>query len=236
MAIVRRVLDLSHHNTVTSIPAIKEAGIWGIIHKATEATAYRDPNYPTRKAMFLDAGLLWGAYHFLHPGSITTQVDFFLRTAGVDDTTLYALDWEAASTGTAGEAQAVDFLSQLEAKTGRKGVVYSGNVAKEQIHGINDYLGAHRLWLAQYSSTPSTQESWHNQVWLWQYSDGRAGPTPHGCPGVTGEVDTNSWTDSQDALISQWAGTAVIPPPVEMPTVTITVKSSVPVRLVVVQE
>ena len=122
---------------------------------------------------------------------------------------------EQSSSGTASEADAVNFLELLEQNTGRKGAVYSGNVAKEKIHGDNKYLGSHRLWLAQYSSTCQTQESWHGNVWLWQYSDGQVGPQPHGCPGCTGDVDTNSWTGTQDELIHAWSGYAVEPIPPE---------------------
>lgn len=219
MAIVRRVLDLSHHNTVTDLQAVKDAGIWGIIHKATEGTGYRDDKYPGRKKGFLELGLLWGAYHFVHPGNVQGQVDYFLNYAGIDDTTLYALDWEQSSTGTMNEAQAEEFMHYLEQRTGRKGVVYSGNVAKEQIHGVNTYLGSCRLWLAQYSNTCQTQASWHGDVWLWQYSDGQVGPQPHGCPGVTGYVDTNSWTGTQDELRTEWSGhTEAVAPPDPQPS------------------
>jgi GH25 family lysozyme M1 (1,4-beta-N-acetylmuramidase) len=238
MAIVRRVLDLSHHNVVTNLQTVKSAGIWGIIHKATEGTSYIDSKYAGRKSGFLELGLLWGAYHFFHPGNVKAQLDFFLRVAGIDDHTLYALDWEVSSTGTPNEADAQQFLQYLEAATGRKGVVYSGNVAKEQISGVNAYLGAHRLWLAQYSNNPSTQASWKNNVWLWQYSDGVNGPTPHGCPGVTGEVDTNSWTGTQADLETQWSGKVVAPAPGPTPEpvapTVITISSSVPVTLSVV--
>ncbi len=235
MTINRKVLDLSHHNTITNYQAIKDAGIVGVIHKATEGTGYIDPNYTGRMHDCLEHNLLWGAYHFMHPGNISEQLSFFLAKAGMDDRFLYALDWEASSTGTASMNNAVEFMQLLEAKTGRKGVVYSGNVAKEQITGINSYLGSHRLWLAQYSATPKVQPSWRTW-WLWQYSDGEYGPAPHGCPGVTGLVDTNTWAGTDDELRAQWSGMGAIVPPVELPTVTITVKSSTPIKLVVVQE
>jgi GH25 family lysozyme M1 (1,4-beta-N-acetylmuramidase) len=242
MSIVRRVLDLSHHNTVTNLDTVKQNGIWGIIHKATESTNYKDPDYPGRKKGFLEKGFLWGAYHFFHPGNVQAQVDYFLAYAGLDDQTLYALDWEQSSSGTASEQQAVQFLQYLEQRTGRKGVVYSGNVAKEKIAGDNKYLGSHRLWLAQYSSTCQTQESWHGNVYLWQYSDGEVGPQPHGCPGCTGAVDTNSWTGSLPELQTSWSGLAgePIPPepePEPEPTpdvVTLTLSSDKPVTLAIV--
>lgn len=207
----RKVLDLSHHNTVANFATVKGAGIVGIIHKATEGAGYIDPNYAGRKIEFGKVGMLWGAYHFLHPGSISAQVDHFLSVTGVHDDMLYALDWEASTTGTASAVEAAQFLTLLNAKTGRKGVVYSGNVAKEQIKGKDAYFGSHRLWLAQYGSNPQLQMSW-KAPWLWQYSDGQAGPQPHGCPGVGGDVDTNSWAGTDDELRQQWSGMALQPP------------------------
>lgn len=211
---IRRVLDISHHNTVNDLDAVKDAGIWGIIHKATEGTSYIDNKYAGRKAGFLEIGLLWGAYHFAHPGSVSAQVDHFLRTAGVDDDTVYALDWEASSSGTMSEEGAEEFCRLIEQKTGRKCIIYSGNSAKEEIGGTNTYLGEHRLWLAQYGSSPVPQKSW-SDWWLWQYSDGEVGPGPHGCPGVSGYVDTNSYEEDEETLRAEWSGTgeAVAPPP-----------------------
>lgn len=222
----RKVLDLSHHNTIPSMDdfdRIKAAGILGIIHKATESTNYKDPTYPNRKSAFLERGFLWGAYHFVHPGNVEAQVDYFLAYAGVSNEMLYALDWEASSTGTMNESQAEQFMRLIEQKTGRKGVVYSGNVAKEQISGVNTYLGSCRLWLAQYGSTPTVQESW-DDWWLWQYSDGKVGPQPHGCPGVTGYVDTNSWEGTDAELAAEWSGTGTAPP-VDTPVVNITIQA-----------
>jgi lysozyme len=213
---IRRVLDISHHNTVNDLDAVAAAGIWGIIHKATEGTSYVDDKYAGRKKGFLEIGLLWGAYHFAHPGSVQSQVDHFLKTSGVDDATLYALDWEASSSGTMDEDDAEEFCHLVEEKTGRKCVIYSGNAAKEEIASTNGYLGAHRLWLAQYGSSPAPQESW-SDWWLWQYSDGEVGPGPHGCPGVSGFVDTNSYEDDEAQLRAEWSGTDVsvpVPPPV----------------------
>jgi lysozyme len=88
------VVDLSHHNDVADFGAVKAAGIAGIIHKATESIGFTDKLYADRRGRALGVGLLWGAYHFLRPGSIAAQVDFFLKVATPDNTTLLALDHE----------------------------------------------------------------------------------------------------------------------------------------------
>jgi hypothetical protein len=47
----------------------------------TEATGFADDMYAVRRRDATNAGLLWGAYHFLRPVSISAQVDFFLKIA-----------------------------------------------------------------------------------------------------------------------------------------------------------
>jgi len=61
------VVDLSHHNDVTDFSKVKAAGIVGVIHKSTEGTGFADKMYAVRRGHAIDAGLLWGAYHFLRP-------------------------------------------------------------------------------------------------------------------------------------------------------------------------
>jgi len=205
----RKVLDVSHHNDVTSWQAVRAAGIVGIIHKATEGTGYVDDQYQRRRQQALQAGLVWGAYHFANGSDVQKQVDHFLNVVGIDAGTLYALDWEEDPNGdTMSAGQAKEFLRLIGDRIGEyRCVVYSGNTAKEKLGSHSDeYFGAHRLWLAQYASRHITVQASWSDCWLWQYSDGNIGPTPHGCPGVSGEVDTNSWGGTDDELRQQWAG------------------------------
>lgn len=202
----RKVLDISHWNTVTDWNAVKNAGIIGIIHKSTEGTGYRDPDYAGAKSAAKQHGLLWGTYHFATAQDPQAQVNNFLDTAGIYDDMLYALDWEDYGDNTMSYSQANRFLELCDAQLGEnRTVLYSGNTAKEKISGSDAYFGAHRLWLAQYGSNPTCQQSW-STYWLWQYSDGQVGPSPHGCPGVSGDVDTNSWPSSDAALAEEWSG------------------------------
>lgn len=206
--IVRKVIDISHWNTVTSFPAIKDAGIIGIIGKATEGTTYVDPTYHANCAHALASGLLWGAYHFAQGHNVEAQAEHFLKTVGNDVSTLYALDWEDNPSGptmTAAEAQQWIEVVEKEIGEGRV-VVYSGNTAKEHLaHEEHQFFAVHRLWLAQYSVEPVTQASW-KAIWLHQYTDGNVGPPPHHMPGVSGAVDQNSYLKSDTALHVEWSG------------------------------
>jgi len=213
----RKVIDISHHNTVLSWDDVVAAGIVGVIHKATEGLTYQDPQYLPRCAPAMRAGLVWGAYHFAHGGeSIQGQVDNFLSVVGVDAETAYCLDWESNPSGpTMTAAEAREFIELLEARIGEgRCIIYSGNTCKEALGSAdNAFFGARRLWLAQYGTSPTCQASW-DDWWLWQYSDGNVGPGPQGCPGVDGDVDTNSYAGSDDQLRAEWPGLVPAPEPV----------------------
>ena len=94
MALLNAVIDLSHHNNVTSYQDIRDAGIVGIIHKATQGVTGVDGTYGTRKPQALAAGLLWGAYHFASKGNAQKQADHFLDVVQPGPTDLLVLDFE----------------------------------------------------------------------------------------------------------------------------------------------
>lgn len=78
MATSNVVIDLSHHNGDVNMSAAKNAGIQGVIHKATQGWKYVDPKYQVNRDTALAAGLLWGAYHFGVGADGVEQADFFL--------------------------------------------------------------------------------------------------------------------------------------------------------------
>lgn len=206
------VIDLSHHNTVpASLQPARDAGVVGVIHKASESSdpRYADEKYGARRALAAQAGLLWGAYHFLRPGSVAAQVEVFLKCAAPDEHTLMACDYEDAAVTV---AQLVEFMTTLETKLGRPPVLYAGNVLKEKLGATaNPDLSKYRLWLAQYGSKPVCPAGW-SVPWLWQYSDGKNGPAPHAVPGVNPPVDCDDFAGTDDELRAQWSGAPVAEP------------------------
>ena len=58
------VIDISHHNANPDFSRAAADGIVGVIHKATQGLTFTDSAYLTSRKKALDAGLLWGAYHF----------------------------------------------------------------------------------------------------------------------------------------------------------------------------
>jgi GH25 family lysozyme M1 (1,4-beta-N-acetylmuramidase) len=184
------VIDIFHGDNPGPNPidfnAVKNFGVVGVIHKATEGTTDADPLYNRRRAETVAAGLSFGAYHFFHGTDPVAEADFFLKTAQPDKDTLVALDWENwPDDNHAPSAEAAQaFCQRIFDKLGRWPVLYSGNVAKEAISGKNAFFGNLKLWLCQYSSKWSVQESW-TTPWLWQNSEASK------IPGINGTCDSN---------------------------------------------
>src|SRR6059036_3720657 len=59
------VVNLSHYDTMRpDFATMRRQGIVGVIHEATYPPFVRDPKYLDRQMGTLQAGLLWGAYHY----------------------------------------------------------------------------------------------------------------------------------------------------------------------------
>ena len=224
-------VDLSHWDPADDYEAVAADGIEGVIFKATEGQSYTDPTYVSQQHAAKAAGLKWGSYHFADSSNTDGQVRNYLRFAAPDPDELFCLDWEDNGGNTMSASQAKDWITQVETALGRPGecVIYSGNTAKELIHGNDPFFGSRRLWLAQYSSTPSWQQSW-DTYWLWQYTDGQYGPQPHSIDGV-GPCDINSYAGTAEQLAAEWATGSAQPvpvPPDPAPGDTVTVLITAP--------
>lgn len=198
------VVDLSHHNVIPKgLTEAKAAGVVGVIHKATEGASITDHKYNSRRALASSAGLLWGAYHFMRPGSVSAQVNLFMEIAKPNDETLMACDYE--DEGIPVNAL-VEFMQQLEEKLGRSPVLYCGHILKAKLGSRpRAELQKYRLWLAQYGPTPHPPAGW-SKTWLWQFSDGSVGPKPHSVPGINSPVDCDHFAGSDEQLRNEWAG------------------------------
>jgi GH25 family lysozyme M1 (1,4-beta-N-acetylmuramidase) len=201
------VIDLSHHNSVSpDLKATKEAGIIGVIHKATEGASFQDSKVDAREFLARDAKMLFGLYHFIRPGNISQQVDNFMSVyKRYDDTNLLvALDYEDPEVSL---EDCETWMRGVTGRTNKKVVLYSGHVLKEKVAG-----GAHPtvnqtnypLWLAQYTSgTPSLPKGW-DSYWLWQYSDGEIPVKQPPVPGVKPPCDVNA--GDMDKVVAFWTG------------------------------
>lgn len=199
-----RVIDLSHWNWIPeSLHATADAGIWGMIHKITEGTSTIDDKFPARFYLAREVGMLVGGYHFLRPGDMQRQADFFLErlTGYMDEHTLLACDYEDSRCSL---KDVRIFMSRVEERAQRECVLYSGHVLKEAVDGGQDpgYLVDRPLWLAQYTSAaqPDLPHGW-DSWWLWQYTDRGT------VAGVDPPTDLNEYAGTDRAsLADEWSG------------------------------
>src|SRR5215469_689695 len=142
--------------------------------------------------------------------SIRAQVEFFLKIAAPDNTTLLALDHEDERVIL---IDAKEFLLRVEDAVGRKPVLYSGSLIKQQLGSrIDGYLAAHRLWLAQYGPRPVTPRNWPS-AWLWQFTGDGVGPRPHSVPGIVdARIDINHFDGDAVKLAAEWSGPTTVEP------------------------
>jgi len=166
------VIDLSHFNGLhLDFVKAKAAGIEGVIHKATQGTRYADPRMLENRRAVLEAGLLFGAYHF-GTGSTTgkDQADYFLET--VPQGGLLVLDFEPNPQGsTMSVRQAQDFCAAVEVHTKKPITIYTGAPMMPQAIQLGSgAFGQRPLWWAAYRRAPSNAPSGWPMA-LWQYSD-----------------------------------------------------------------
>lgn len=212
-------IDLYSGDRVSDWAAVKAAGVDLVIHKATEGSTYRDPTYHSRRAATRSAGLLWAGYHFATGAPVVSQIENFLGAVYPDnDPTLrLILDWES---GALGVAAAKAFLAAVDARTGKRTIVYSylAFLNNKLGAGPDRDFGSHPLWLAAYrnaTTPPVPQASWPS-VLLWQYSDGKSGAYPRrvaGIPGnALGEVDCNTAPGmTREQFRAAWLGDFTAP-------------------------
>ena len=206
------VVDISHYSTVTSFATVRQAGILGVIQKATQGLSYQDPTFATHQSGAVGAGLLFGAYHFGTAGDASAQADYFLDTAG--DTALLVLDFEANPQGESMTLlEAEQFVHHVYTRTGRYPGLYSGSAIKQALSaaGITQpgqtELSKCWLWIAQYSTAPLIPTVWDHWT-LWQYTDGAAGSGPYSVDGI-GRCDRSQFQGSTaDQLSAFWSGRA----------------------------
>src|SRR3954451_860588 len=75
------VVNMSHYDLMRpNFAAMAHEGVVGVIHEATFPRLQRDSKYAERQRAAVEAGLLWGAYHFGDATDPVRQADHFLRS------------------------------------------------------------------------------------------------------------------------------------------------------------
>lgn len=214
----RCIFDLSHNNPLKSttyaqddalFAQAKAAGWIAMMHKLTQGTAFVDPVALGRLASGNRVGLLLGGYHYLTADPAANQVANFMHVAGQVKTVIgaapfvYMLDFEPDAGSDATTTAAGQFVTAVQAVTGRWPLLYTGRWdVSPNVTGTN--LPACPLMLAEYGTDPIPPPGWINWA-IHQYSDGTQGPDPVTIPGV-GAVDQSEFSGSAAELAMWWKG------------------------------
>src|SRR5216117_1660540 len=227
------VVNLSHYDMMRpDFTTMKHQGIVGVIHEATYPPFVRDPKYLDRQMGALQAGLLWGAYHYANGSDPIRQADHFLSvvssswaqanpavrpSAGV----LLVLDFEKNGHypgGTMRADQAVAFVERIRSRTGVYPGIYSGEYHLGQVLNSPKVTAAQRsmltkcwLWIANYHYEQRATAPW--DFWhLWQYcGDGKCDLPRAAYPTSVANIrkaERNIFRGSRSALEDFWQNRA----------------------------
>ncbi|MDF3302422.1 glycoside hydrolase family 25 protein [Streptomyces tropicalis] len=164
-------------------------GLSFVFIKATEGRSYVNSKLTAQTKRGRDAGLVVGFYHFLWPGDITAQADYFVAHAPEQAGDILAVDWETTGDGThASNAEKDSFLRKVKQLRPHNRVVLYCNRSFWLGIDTTSYAGD-GLWIADYVSAghPRIEASWR----FHQYTD-----EPQ---------DTNVANFSTKAALQSWA-------------------------------
>ena len=178
-------LDVSDHQPVIDWSAVASGGARFAYVKATEGTAFVNPDFASQYDGSYQAGLIRGAYHFALPNvsSGAAQASYFVAHGGgwsADGRTLPgALDIEPDPHGakcyrlsqSAMAAWIASFARTYHALTTRWPVIYTTVGWWAACTGsYGGFAAQDPLWTARYSPTPGVLPAGWSTYTFWQYA------------------------------------------------------------------
>jgi len=137
-------------------------GLSFVFVKATEGRSYVNPRLKAQTKRGRDAGLVVGFYHFLWPGNLQAQAEYFVEHAPEKAGDILAVDWETTSSGThASNAEKDRFIRKVkELRPGNRVVLYCNRDFWLNID-TTAYAGD-GLWIADYvtAGKPRIKAKW----------------------------------------------------------------------------
>jgi GH25 family lysozyme M1 (1,4-beta-N-acetylmuramidase) len=145
------------------------SGLSFVFIKATEGRSYVNSRLTAQTKHGRDAGLVVGFYHFLWPGNITAQAEYFVSHAPVKAGDILAVDWETTGEGThASNAEKDAFIRKVKQLRPKNRVILYCNRHFWLNIDTTSYAGD-GLWIADYvtAGKPRIKASWR----FHQYTD-----------------------------------------------------------------
>ncbi|MEU8958102.1 glycoside hydrolase family 25 protein [Streptomyces sp. NPDC048518] len=152
-----RGIDVSSHQSTFDTD-----GLSFVFIKATEGRSYINPKLSAQTKLARDGGCVVGFYHFLWPGNITAQAEYFVGKAPEKAGDLLAVDWETTGDGTrASNAEKDRFIREVKRLRPHNKVLLYCNRDFWLNRDTTSYAGD-GLWIADYVSAgkPRIQAKW----------------------------------------------------------------------------
>ncbi|MEU5296897.1 glycoside hydrolase family 25 protein [Streptomyces umbrinus] len=160
-----RGIDVSGYQSST----YSTEGVSFVFVKATEGRTYVNPKLSAQTKRARDAGCVVGFYHFLWPGNLTAQAEYFVSKAPEKAGDILAVDWETTGDGThATNAEKDRFIRKVkELRPNNRVVLYCNRNYWLNVD-TTSYAGD-GLWIADYvtAGKPRIQAKWR----FHQYTD-----------------------------------------------------------------
>lgn len=141
-----------------------------VMIKATEGRTYTSPVQSAQANAARKAGRTVGFYHFLWPGNIEAQAEYFVKQCASVPGDLLAVDWERTEDGTcASNAEKDEMIRAVKRLRPNHRVLLYCNTDFWFHHDDTSYCGD-GLWIADYTSAgrPRIEHPWT----IHQYADG----------------------------------------------------------------
>ena len=191
------VVDLSHNNGPVDMHALWNAGVRGMILKASEGIGFKDPMFTTLLARGRSVGFLMGAYHFLTGDDADAQWANYKATIAGNGPLLLCLDYEENAASQATAEQLDGMVAASVADYGRHPVLYGS----DKLESLEASIPPCQAWCARYGPNPPTWAG--STMVLWQFSESGSNET---APDTN--IDCSTWTGAGD-MATWWASRAV---------------------------
>lgn len=195
-------IDVASYQGLINPTVANKQKVSFVIVKATEGTTYINPKMVAQAADARERGWHVGFYHYVKPGSMKDQVEFFVDTAVSEPYDSLWLDWE--DTGVSG-AQKDAFLKELLRVRGSNHRCGLYTYQSFWFNRDKTSYAADALWIANYNGKPGDPDI--EYPWLiHQYTSANA-------------IDTNIARFDSLAAMKAWAkkGAPAPKPPAPKP-------------------
>jgi len=198
-------IDVSHHQQDIDFGAVRDAGHFFALMKATENNDHLDTRFANYVGEARSAGLAVGAYHvFDYTLDGKAQADHFIdrieAVASVEGLLPPTVDVECwrdyygASIHSVAAARLRDFVDQVYRRTGVLPTVYVSEYMWREVVGDASGFEDLLLWTASwYRSSPIVPDGWDGWT-FWQVSN------KWRVPGIEGRVDGNYFDGTKKEL------------------------------------